>query len=558
MKNIRMAIAQMNPIVGDYAANTARILQWVRAAEKKSAQLVVFPEMALCGYPVWDLANKTRFVDEGFRCLNKIVRATRGLSVHVLLGFIDSSSAGSAKTSHNAMAWIQNGRLRGVQHKTLLPNYDVFLEEIFFAPAKRHQLFHCGSLKIGPTICEDIWDEKYAVKPVKKQVRLGADLIVNISASPYYRGVAEARERLTLRHAQKSHKPLLYVNQVGGQDDLVFDGRSFFTDEKGRVLFRAPAFEEGLFFFDWASGATSAAVQDVDSSESPAEMYQALVLGVRDYCRKNKFTKVLIGLSGGIDSALVAAVAVDALGSKAVTGVTLPSEFSSEGSWKDSGELATRLGLDFRNHSIKGTYDFITRRYLYHYKKEGRSVPVPGTIPLAFENLQARLRGLELMFLSNHEGRLLLSTGNKSELALGYCTLYGDMAGGLCVLGDVYKTDVYRLARYRNSLSEVIPEPILTKAPSAELRPNQTDQDSLPPYDLLDEILDLYIEQNKSREAILRHFGRRVRGIRTIVIETLRKVDHNEYKRRQTPPLIRVTRKAWFGRRMPITNRFEA
>ena len=557
-ETIRIAIAQLNPTVGDYAANTQRILEWVRSAESRSARLIVFPELALSGYPVWDLANKERFVAEGLRCLDQIVKATRTLQVHVLLGFIDPAPKERAQHSHNAMAWIHAGKLRGVQHKTLLPTYDVFLEEIFFAPAKKYQTFQCGDVKVGPTICEDIWDERYSVKPVAIQRKLGAGLIVNISASPFFRGVAEVREALVKKHARKTGRPFLYVNQVGGQDDLVFDGRSFFCDPHGRVVYRAPAFQEGLFVFDWHVRGRQPLAESLKPAKNTAEMYQALVLGVRDYCRKNGFSKTLIGLSGGIDSALVAAVAVDALGAEAVTGVTLPSQYSSRGSWEDSADLARRLGIDFRQHSLKAKFDFMVGQYLAHYRREKRPVPKKGTITLSMENLQARLRGVELMFLSNHEGRLLLSTGNKSELAMGYCTLYGDMAGGLCVLGDVYKTDVYRLARYRNSVSQVIPETILTKAPSAELRPHQKDQDTLPPYDLLDEILDLSIEQNKSREAILRHFGRRAAKVRPLVLEVLRKVDHNEYKRRQTPPLIRVTRKAWFGRRMPITNRFEA
>ncbi len=563
---VRIAIAQMNPTVGDYPANTRKILEWIEEAEHKQARLIVFPEMALHGYPVWDLALKKRFVDQGLKALGQIAAATRGKTVHVLLGFIDrGKKVRHSQSQHNAMAWLHDGKVRGVQHKTLLPTYDVFLEEIFFEPAVRYSLFSCGGLKVGPTICEDIWDEAYKTKPVLRQVQKGARLIVNISASPYYRGVAAVRQALLERHTRRTRRPFLYVNQVGGQDDLVFDGRSFFMDERGRVLFRAPAFEEGLSFFDWDKAGKKQKNLPPDSlSATPEEMYRALVLGVRDYCSKNKFTRVLIGLSGGIDSALVAAIAVDALGPGAVSGVTMPSAYSSIGSWKDSQELARNLGMDFRIHSIQDSFDFLLKSYWAHYRKENRALPPEGQITLSMENLQARVRGVELMFLSNHEGRLLLSTGNKSELAMGYCTLYGDMAGGLCVLGDVYKTDVYRLARYRNSVKAVIPEAILTKAPSAELRPGQKDQDTLPPYEVLDKILELYIEQNKSLDEIagvLRRKGPgplKNGGLAPLVAEILRKVDHNEYKRRQTPPLIRVTRKAWFGRRMPITNRFDA
>ncbi|MBP9865255.1 MAG: NAD+ synthase [Candidatus Omnitrophica bacterium] len=573
---MRIAMAQMNPTVGDYEANTQKIIAWIEQAEKQEAEIIVFPEMALHGYPVWDLANKKNFVAEGIRCLKRITAVTRHKRVHVLLGFIEPAKKGD-KTgkNHNSLAWIQGGKIRGVQHKTLLPTYDVFLEGIFFKPAKSYQLFTCGKLKIGPTICEDIWDDGYEVKPVRELVKRGAQWIVNVSASPYYRGVSTSREALLKRHALQNRRPILYVNQVGGQDDLVFDGRSLFVDAKGQVLFRAPAFEEGLFFYDWnrttqVTGSKKRSAHAVVTG-TPAEMYQALVLGVRDYCRKNKFSRVLIGLSGGIDSALVAAIAADALGPDAVTGVTMPSGFSSPGSWQDSQELARNLGIECRKHSIKDKFEFLVGQYWQHYVQEGREIPKQGKITLSMENLQARIRGLELMFLSNHEGRLLLSTGNKSELAMGYCTLYGDMAGGLCVLGDVYKTDVYRLACYRNTLKVVIPEKTIAKAPSAELRPNQKDQDSLPPYDVLDEVLDLYIEQNKGRDEILHHFrakkGKKVPGSRSAgclapsqqeISEILRKVDHNEYKRRQTPPIIRVTHKAWFGRRMPITNRFES
>jgi len=583
-QTLRIALAQMNPTVGDYEANTQKIISWINRAEKEKAEIIVFPEMALPGYPVWDLANKKSFIAEGLRCLNRIASMTRRKKVHVLLGFIERGDSSLRKQgrsskrlshSHNSLAWIQSGKIRGVQHKTLLPTYDVFLEGIFFKPAKSYQLFTCGNLKIGPTICEDIWDDDYSVKPVRELVKKGAQFIVNASASPYYRGVSEVREDLLKRQARQNHRPILYVNQVGGQDDLVFDGRSMLVDAQGKVLFQAPAFEEGLFFYDWNVKGTRAQAS-LSSRENalagtPAEMYKALVLGVRDYCRKNKFSKVLIGLSGGIDSALVAAIAADALGAEAVTGVTMPSGFSSPGSWKDAQELALNLGIECRKHSIKDKFEFLVGKYWQHYLQEGREIPKQGKITLSMENLQARIRGLELMFLSNHEGRLLLSTGNKSELAMGYCTLYGDMAGGLCVLGDVYKTDVYRLACYRNTLAVVIPESTIAKAPSAELRPNQKDQDSLPPYDVLDEVLDLYIEQNKGRDEIIHHFrakkGKTVPSSRSQgclapsqedISEILRKVDHNEYKRRQTPPVLRVTRKAWFGRRMPITNRFEA
>jgi NAD+ synthase (glutamine-hydrolysing) len=544
MKKISFAIAQMNPTVGDYAGNARKIISWIKQAEKKKADLVVFPEIALSGYPVWDLANKKSFVSDGMKQLDAIVRSTRNLNITAVLGYIEENDSADGR-NWNAMAWISKGRILARYHKRLLPTYDVFLEDIFFQAGSESRPIPWRSLKVGPTICEDIWDARYKTKPVQELARQKSDLLINISASPYYLGVINKRDELVSAHSKRHRIPMLYVNQVGAQDDLIFDGRSFFADADGRILFRAPGFHEGLFYFDWdASKKEPYEVPRQASANTIAEVYEALVLGIRDYCRKNGFKKVVIGLSGGIDSALVAALAVEALGPDAVLGVTMPGTFSSKGSWKDSEDLAERLGIEIRVNPIKKLY----QQFLKEAKKSKLS--------LATENLQARLRGLKLMFISNDEGRLVLTTGNKSELAMGYCTLYGDMAGGLSVIGDVYKTDVYRLAWYINREKEIIPHAILEKAPSAELRPNQKDEDSLPPYELLDQILYLYIEKNKSAQEILS-------GLKTphvslaLVRDVIRRVDHNEYKRRQTPPILRVTEKAWFGRRMPITNRFQ-
>jgi NAD+ synthase (glutamine-hydrolysing) len=599
---LKIAIAQMNPTVGDYPANEAKILRWIDEAEVKGADLLVFPEAALCGYPVWDLANKKQFVDEGLRSLKRIAAATKEKRIAAVVGFIDrfaarDSGLGKKGTgshsmpvpfSFNALAWLEKGKIRTVYHKQLLPTYDVFLEEIFFRADTETKIVPFKGHKVGLTICEDIWDASYDKKPLRDLKKKGADLVINISASPFYGDVAGRREKLVRSHVEKYKFPVLYVNLVGGQDDLLFDGQSFLMDSKGRVPFRAPAFEEGLFISNYPSCAHPMHT----GLEEPEQIYQALVMGVRDYFRKNGFKKAVIGLSGGIDSALVAAIAVDALGENAVKGVTMPGPFSSEGSWKDSEQLAKNLGIELETRPIVGMYDAFLEKLMIGTRRSGlgtrnkRGASPKSQVPsLAMENLQARLRGMELMFLSNDEGRLVLTTGNKSELAMGYCTLYGDMAGGLAVIGDVYKTDVYRLARYRNTVKEVIPEAILTKAPSAELRPNQKDQDSLPPYEVLDEILCLYIEKNLGREEIvdllLRHreepcreAGRRGdllqkrllrpasgarndKSLADLVADITRKVDHNEYKRRQTPPILRVTEKAWFGRRMPITNRFQ-
>lgn len=552
--SVRFALGQLNPTVGDFEANAFKIIDWAKQAERNRADMIIFPEMALCGYPVWDLANKKPFVKECLKRLDQIRRATAGLNITVALGYIDKG-AGVSWRSLNRIAFLRNGKLihRGV--KSLLPTYDVFLENIFFEPAKSVEIFSWKGLKIGPTICEDIWDEGYSEKPLEALAKQKAELIVNISSSPYYQGVHERRDELLKKQAVRYRIPMIYVNQVGGQDDLIFDGRSFIVDHKGKVVFRAPAFKEGIYFYDWNNDPLAGnREQAMDSTwGGPREVYEALVLGIRDYCGKNGFKKVLLGLSGGIDSALVCTLAVDALGKDAVLGVAMPGEYSSKGSWEDAKDLAARLGIDFRIYPIRELYKaFLNGQY------EGTDMnPLShGKISLAMENLQARLRGLKLMYLSNDEGRLLLSTGNKSELAMGYCTLYGDMAGGLCVIGDVYKTDVYQLARYRNQINPVIPEATLEKPPSAELRPNQKDQDSLPPYEDLDRILYCYIEKNLGRDEITRKLAR-FGTPKELIAEIIRKVDHNEYKRRQTPPILRVTEKAWFGRRMPITNRFK-
>lgn len=567
-----IAIAQFNPTVGDFEGNGRRILEWVILAEEKGADLIVFPELSISGYPVWDLANKKDFIDANLKVLQDVVSFTKKKKVAVVIGFIDKPEKYSPR-SFNSLAWIENGKIRARYHKRLLPTYDVFLEDIFFEPGNKPVVISWKGKKIGLSICEDLWDDTYSLKPLRELKKQKADFVINISCSPYYQGVDAKRKKLVRRHVRENNFPVLYVNQVGAQDDLIFDGQSFFVEAKGKVLFEAPAFEEGMYFVDLE--ATKSSRADVSVEESPiAEMYSALCLGIKDYCRKNGFKRVILGLSGGIDSALVAALAVDALGKDAVLGITMPGEFSSEGSWKDSEELARNLGIEIRKHPIVDIYHKAVQSYRGFQKSEGRAIPEPEKITLGMENLQARLRGLNLMFWSNEEGYLLLTTGNKSELAMGYCTLYGDMAGGLCVIGDVYKTDVYKLAYYRNTIKKVIPDAVLEKAPSAELRPDQKDQDSLPPYDLLDEVLRLYIEGNKSRNemaAIIKSWlqvGDRKKvaeykefhseeNLSKLISQIVRKVDHNEYKRRQTPPILRVTQKAWFGRRMPITNRFQ-
>lgn len=553
---LHIGFAQINPTVGDFEGNKKKIISYIKEAQERGVELLIFPELAVTGYPVWDLAKNSSFVEKSMQSLDEIARETRNLKVVVVLGYIQKGSQGGFRNrSYNAAALIQNGKILARQFKTLLPTYDVFLEEIFFEPAREQHVISLFGTKLGIGICEDLWEDDYEKKPLALFKKKGAKIIINISASPFHRNKGEFRAKLISRKAKQYGVFLLYCNQVGAQDELIFDGRCVISDSKGRVIFESTAFREGLY--DAVVDLKNPMPEiKLDSSKlEAAEIYDALVLGIRDYVRKNGFKKVLVGISGGIDSALVATLAADAIGASNVLGVTMPGPYSSTGSVEDSKKLAKKLGIEFREHPIGAIYDFKLREIIENKKKENIPIPTQGEISLAMENLQARLRALELMFISNDEGRLLLSTGNKSEMAMGYCTLYGDMSGGLSVLGDVYKTDVYRLAEYRNRISSVIPQETIDKKPSAELRPNQTDQDSLPPYEILDKILCWYIEGNKTPKEIEKLL--KGKTDLNLIREVIRKVDHNEYKRRQAAPILRVTEKAWFGRRMPITNRFD-
>lgn len=552
---IEVGLAQINPTVGDFKGNTEKICTYIDSAERQGLDLVVFPELAVSGYPVWDLANKAEFVQKDLDSLKRIVAQTRGKRVTAVVGFIDLAGSGSKK-NFNALAVIRNGKIVHKQYKTLLPTYDVFLEEIFFSPAKTHNIFSLKNTCLGACICEDIWDDLYPIKPASILSKKGARVVINISASPYHREVVKVRSGVVFRKAKEYGVWIVYVNQVGGQDDLIFDGRSFICDPKGHLYFQADPFREALFRVSLDLRARKSPYTPPREVNQVREMHQALVMGLFDYLRKNRFRKVVIGLSGGIDSALVAVLARDALGPNSVIGVSMPGPFSSPGSVTDARELARRLGIEFRVKPIRALYQKFVGETISEKGKRKVQAVEKQRITVAMENLQARLRALELMYLSNDEGALLLTTGNKSELAMGYSTLYGDMCGGLSVIGDVYKTDVYRLVQYRNRLSKVIPESIIKKAPSAELRPNQKDRDSLPPYSVLDRILYLYIEKNLGFKEILKLV--RSKGISgETVWRVIRTVDLNEYKRRQLPPALRITEKAWFGRRMPITNRFK-
>ena len=577
MINLRIALAQINPTVGDFAGNTARIIAAISRAKAAEADLVALPELSITGYPPEDLLLKPQFIEANLRALNDVVAASSGISV--IVGFVDKTA-----DIHNAAAVISDGQLKGVYHKAYLPNYGVFDEIRYFEAGRGAPIFVYGDVPLGVNICEDIW---YPGGPTQVQALAGAQLIVNISASPYYAGKGRDRERMLQTRAEDNAVALAYVNLVGGQDELVFDGDSLIIDARGRTIARGRMFEEDLIIADInpervfherlhdprrrqekldvisdglrvdrvilrERGAEAAARKPLENGKSgeslsrAEEVYLALVTGTRDYVRKNGFESVVIGLSGGIDSALTACVAVDALGAEHVTCVFMPTRFSSSESGRDAATLAANLGVGYQVISIEDTFN----EYLEMLRPAFDDSP-PG---VAEENLQARIRGNILMAISNKFNSLVLSTGNKSEVSVGYCTLYGDMAGGFAMLKDVPKTLVYELCEYlnRRSGSPIIPPYIISRPPSAELREDQKDSDSLPPYEVLDAILERYVEDDLSVESIVGEgFDRET--VRWVA----RQVDLSEYKRRQAAPGIKITTRA-FGRdrRMPITNKF--
>ena len=569
-------MAQMNSTVGDLDGNTARILRAIDEARSLGADLVAFPEMAIPGYPVEDLLLKPQFVNDNLRKLREIIPATAGLTA--VVGFIDRRH-----DIYNAAAIIHDGELVGIYHKQYLPNYGVFDENRYFQAGTDTPVFEIHGIHIGVNICEDIW---YPTGPAALQALAGAEVIVNINASPYYRGKWQDRERMVATRAADTGVILSYTNLVGGQDELVFDGGSFVVDETGKLLVRGKRFAEDLVVIDlevegvfrarlhdprrrkerlisestlaaqdhFVSGWEPRGVKPVLPAPEPqsestevADVYHALVLGLRDYVHKTGFSKVALGLSGGIDSSVVACIAVDALGVENVTGVMMPSRYSSEGSVVDAQVMADKLGI--KHHIIPIEEPFSA------YLKVLEDAFAGAAPNVAEENLQARIRGNYLMALSNKFGWLVLTTGNKSETATGYSTLYGDMAGGFAIIKDVPKMLVYALGRYRNATyGEVIPEDVFIKPPSAELRPDQTDQDSLPPYELLDAILEAYVEKDRSYDELLL-LGFPEETLKRVI----RLVDVNEYKRRQSAPGLKITPRA-FGRdrRMPIANRYRA
>ena len=491
---MKIAISQINPIIGDIKGNTDKILSYISKAKKEDCELIIFPELSILGYPPRDLLLRNdllKKVDEIIK--EKILPESKDIGI--LLG------APLCKDGriYNSALLFYHEKLFGYQHKTLLPSYDVFDETRYFEPANyRHPIIFKG-VNLGITVCEDIWNDKdywnrkiYEIDPLEELISQGAEIIINISASPYYYGKIKLRLDMLNYIAQKYKRPIVYVNQVGGNDELIFDGSSLVITEDGKIAWRGKSFEEDFGIVDFEN---LSFVKDINFIKEDIEfIYKALVLGIKDYFSKLGFKKAVVGLSGGIDSSVTAVLAVSALGPENVLGVSMPSRYSSEGSIKDAEKLAKNLGIDFRIIPI----EMIFKSYLETFNPNGNPI-----MDLAEENLQARIRGNILMFISNREGYLVLTTGNKSELAVGYCTLYGDMAGGLAVIGDIPKMMVYELAKFINREREIIPQSVLTKVPSAELRPNQKDEDSLPPYSILDQILKAYIEDNLSIEEIV-------------------------------------------------------
>ncbi len=539
---MKIALAQINTTIGDFRGNAARIEERLRWAEGEGVDLVLFPELTVCGYPPRDLLEKPSFVQRNLEAVEAIAAKTRHTAV--VVGFVSLNESAEGQGLFNSAAILRDGRVQFVQHKTLLPEYDVFDEARYFEPAKEHGVYDFDGVTIGLTMCEDIWSRHefagrrlYRIDPVSLVVEAGADIVLNLSASPFTIGKQAIRRELITGEAKNLSRPILYCNQVGGNDELVFDGRSIVVDAKGQIVREGAAFAEESFIVDTDQLNPAANLLDLPEEE---EIRQALVLGLRDYMRKCGFDRVVIGLSGGIDSAVVAAIATEAIGPDKVLGVLMPSPYSSESSVTDAQALAKNLGIITCTEPIGDIYETYRQQLAFD----------PNTVTLAEENIQARIRGNILMAISNREGALVLSTGNKSEISVGYCTLYGDMAGGLALISDIPKTMVFALARHLNRKHEVIPQAILTKPPSAELRPDQQDTDSLPPYEILDPIIRAYVEERQSVAAII------AMGFEAALVERITgMIDRNEYKRRQSAPGLKITSKAFGpGRRCPIAH----
>ena len=543
---MKIALAQFNPTIGDFEGNSSRILLMARQARDAGADLAVFSELCLCGYPPQDLVERPSFVEHNQKALVKLAKS---IAIPSIVGFVGDAMDKTGKPVANSAALIAEGKILFEQRKMLLPTYDVFDESRYFQPAHTQHIFPFHKEQLGITICEDAWNDKsfwpqqlYDRDPVAEIAGKGSSILLNISSSPYTLDKRSVRHDMLRTIAREHRVPVVYVNQVGGNDSLLFDGSSVAFMPDGRLAARAKSFEEDLIYFDTITGLGD--VRPAVEDELDAA-YRALVLGTRDYVRKCGFRKVVIGLSGGVDSALVAAIATEALGRESVLGVAMPGPYSSQGSVRDAKKLAENLGIEFLALPISETF----ASYKQDLSTTFQGLPEDATE----ENLQARIRGNLLMALSNKFGSLVLSTGNKSEMAVGYCTLYGDMAGGLAVISDVPKTMVYKLSHFVNHERELIPRATIEKPPSAELRPNQRDSDSLPEYEVLDRILKAYVEDVRSPEEIADHFDYPLELVRSVAL----KVDQNEYKRKQAPPGLKLTSKAFsVGRRFPLAQKF--
>jgi len=540
---MKIGFAQINPTVGDLRGNCELIIHAYERLVAAGAELVLTPELAITGYPPQDLVFKSRFVPENIALLERL-HAHVG-NAALLVGFVDRNE-GRGKPFHNAAALIERGKPIRKTYKSLLPTYDVFDEDRYFEPAMRIEPFEAQGKKIGVTICEDIWTDEYLprplydVEPVRALVEQGAEIILNLSASPFRLGAPACRLEMIAAQARTYQRPICYCNAVGGNDQLIFDGNSIAVNASGVSIAQLAAFREDEKIVD-TNSIDAIEFRDAKTEE---QLLAALSLGLRDYCRKCNFRSAVVGLSGGVDSAVTAVIAADALGAENVTGVSMPSPYSSRGSIDDARGLARNLGIKFVEIPISETFKVFKAQFKDIFKR----LPENETE----ENMQPRLRAMTLMALSNKCGHLVLSTGNKSELSVGYCTIYGDMAGGLGVISDVPKTTIYEFARWINRKREIIPTSTIEKAPSAELKPNQKDQDTLPPYEILDQILQLYVEENLSaRDIIARGFDEKtVRWVQ-------RRVDLNEYKREQAAPGLKVTSRAFgMGRKMPIAQRY--
>ena len=540
---MKLALAQINSTVGDFAGNTRKIREAAARAAAEGADLAVFPEMAVMGYPPRDLVEQPSFVERGLKAVQDLAR---DLPLPAIVGFVARNESGTGKPLHNSAALLAHGRVLSVHHKTLLPTYDVFDEDRYFEPNPEPATAQLGSHTLALTICEDLWRAETALRPryhadpLPPLMSQGAEMIINISASPFTLDKVAMRRRLLTELAKQYKRPLVYVNQVGGNDELIFDGASMVVNERGELCAMARAFEEDLLIVDMDRLPAPLTQPEPPRAETA---FRALALGTRDYLGKCGFRQAVIGLSGGIDSALTAVIAAEALGAENVLGVSLPSRFSSPGSRDDAKRLAENLGIRYMTIPIEPAHKTMLEMLAAPF--EGRAQD------FTEENLQARIRGAMLMALSNKFGMMLLTTGNKSELATGYCTLYGDMCGGLAPLSDVPKMLVYEISRWLNREREIIPAESISKVPSAELRPDQTDQDTLPPYPLLDRVLQEYVEEHKSPAQII------AGGVDpAIVRDVIRRIEINEYKRRQAVPGLKITSKAFgYGRRVPVAKR---